>query len=676
MLRNKSLNSFSLSAIPISEAAPESPLDSKFTNSSDEKRLDTENDSKISHLPVSMSPSNPSTSGVLSALFKKKNGSNDSLNSSEHNNNSSDTSPQSPETSGRLSNLVKLGIRRLSRPGSGDAELGIPLPEKATTIATDSIEDEVLSNPLDKRNIPPVLIDPGIELLRITHKKKIKRLFKLNLDKNVLSWNNKASSFIEIDKIKNIRTGDDAKNYREEFKVSSDYKDLWITIIYYNTSKSNNIKALHVIAISKQDFDIFLRTMKNLLFFKRQLNRSISGTTDSELFTKLHWNNKVSENENLGFDGVLKLISKLHIHIHSDYIKGLFNMVDDKMKGHLTFEEFKQFVKLLRDRREFSDLLISLKTEEPGRMNYKEFESFLIDIQQEVVESRTSSEVFCKYAKEKEYMNLEDFGNFLVSSYTSPMKDIKEDFTKPLNEYFISSSHNTYLLGRQFKGKASVEGYIRALQRGCRCIEIDIWDSENGPIVTHGRTLTNSVDFRTVIEVVRKYAFITSPYPVILSLEIRCNLENQLKVANILHEVLQGLLVTESMFTNTLSLPSPAELKHKILVKVKKSDSSGVAGSNDNENSSMSYSSSFSETDLAPSKTNSSSSSITKILPRKKKTVKIAKELGDLAVYVVGIRFRNFSLPESKTFNHCFSFSDKTLNKMIKDELKLIAILK
>jgi len=73
------------------------------------------------------------------------------------------------------------------------------------------------------------------------------------------------------------------------------------------------------------------------------------------------------------------------------------------------------------------------------------------------------------------YLTLNGFSAFLLSADNAAFTDqhgrIWQDMTRPLSDYFISTSHNTYLVGHQLVGVSTVEGYIRALLHSCRSVE-------------------------------------------------------------------------------------------------------------------------------------------------------------------------------------------------------------
>lgn len=172
-------------------------------------------------------------------------------------------------------------------------------------------------------------------------------------------------------------------------------------------------------------------------------------------------------------------------------------------------------------------------------------------------------------------MSLDGFTSFLLSSDNSAFIEqhgkVWHDMTRPLSEYLISSSHNTYLIGHQLVGSSTIEGYIRALLHSCRSVEIDVYDGDNEPMIYHGKTFTSKVAVREVCEAIAKYAFVTSPYPVIISAEIHCSVPQQEMMVEVMRDVFQDALVSapvEGRMTLE-SLPSPEHLKGKVLLKAK-----------------------------------------------------------------------------------------------------------
>ncbi|KIX95910.1 uncharacterized protein Z520_08165 [Fonsecaea multimorphosa CBS 102226] len=134
------------------------------------------------------------------------------------------------------------------------------------------------------------------------------------------------------------------------------------------------------------------------------------------------------------------------------------------------------------------------------------------------------------------------------------------DRSYPLSEYFISSSHNTYLLANQLYGTSSADAYRTALNTGSRCVEIDAWDSEENkdePKVTHGYTLVSNIPFRAVCETIRdvidQEASQSSSQPgyraapILLSLENHCDAHGQLRLVEIMKEVWGDRLLSKAV---------------------------------------------------------------------------------------------------------------------------------
>uniref|UniRef100_A0A3B4DH54 Phosphoinositide phospholipase C n=1 Tax=Pygocentrus nattereri TaxID=42514 RepID=A0A3B4DH54_PYGNA len=426
----------------------------------------------------------------------------------------------------------------------------------------------------------------GSELRKVRSNSRVyHRYFLLDADMQSLRWepSKKESDKAKIDvkSIKEVRTGKNTDTFRTNGIYDQISEDCAFSVIYGETYES-----LDLVANTADVANIWVTGLRYLISYGKLTLNMIESTQNSlrsswlgDLFDE----DDVSGNKSLSLCAAVQSIKKLNPGLKNVKIElklKELHKAKDKMGCDVTKEEFIEVYHDLCTRPEIYFLLVQFSSnkeflDSKDLMIFLEAEQGMAQVSEE-----TSLEVIKQYEPSKEgqlkaCLSLDGFTNYLMSNdchiFDPEQKTVCQDMNQPISHYYINSSHNTYLIEDQFRGPSDITGYIRALKMGCRSVELDVWDGpDNEPVIYTGHTMTSHIVFRSVIDIINKYAFVASEFPLILCLENHCSLKQQRVMFQHLKKILGDKIHSDPPRPEDNYLPSPNDLKGKILLKGKK----------------------------------------------------------------------------------------------------------
>ncbi|KAM6224800.1 1-phosphatidylinositol 4,5-bisphosphate phosphodiesterase eta-1 isoform 4-T4 [Rhynchocyon petersi] len=433
------------------------------------------------------------------------------------------------------------------------------------------------------------VMQSGTQMIKLKRGTKgLVRLFYLDEHRTRLRWRPSRKSEkakIIIDSIYKVTEGRQSEIFHRQAEGNFDPSCCFT--IYHG----NHMESLDLITSNPEEARTWITGLKYLM----------AGISDEDSLAKRQrthdqyplwmltlWVKQTFEEADKNGDGLLnieeihQLMHKLNVNLPRRKVRQMFQEADtDENQGTLTFEEFCVFYKMMSLRRDLYLLLLSY-SDKKDHLTVEELAQFLkVEQKMSNVTADHCLDIIRKFEvseenKVKNVLGIEGFTNFMRSpacDIFNPLHcEVYQDMDQPLCNYYIASSHNTYLTGDQLLSQSKVDMYARVLQEGCRCVEVDCWDGPDGePVVHHGYTLTSKILFRDVVETINKHAFVKNEFPVILSIENHCSVQQQKKIAQYLKGIFQDKLDLSSVDTGECKqLPSPQSLKGKILVKGKK----------------------------------------------------------------------------------------------------------
>lgn len=212
----------------------------------------------------------------------------------------------------------------------------------------------------------------------------------------------------------------------------------------------------------------------------------------------------------------------------------------------------------------------------PDSLTIEKFQYFLKNYQREYKSLEECIELIRKYEldpdfKAKNEFSFQGFVNYMNDEsqfiFNPDHNKVYQNMDLPIFNYFVNSSHNTYLSGDQLTSDSSADSYRAAIMNGARLVEMDVYDGPDGqPRIFHQKTLTSKMLFEDALIVIKQYGFKLSDYPIIITIELHCTADQQRVMANLIKKHLGEFLYTEK-FTGIEKYPTMNQLRRKVLIR-------------------------------------------------------------------------------------------------------------
>ncbi|XP_026934098.1 1-phosphatidylinositol 4,5-bisphosphate phosphodiesterase gamma-1 isoform X1 [Lagenorhynchus albirostris] len=418
-----------------------------------------------------------------------------------------------------------------------------------------------------------------------------RKTFQVKLETRQITWSrgaDKIEGSIDIREIKEIRPGKTSRDfdrYQEDPAFRPDQSHCFV-ILY---GMEFRLKTLSLQATSEDEVNMWI---KGLTWLMEDTLQAATPLQIERWLRKQFYSVDRNREDRISAKDLKNMLSQVNYRVpNMRFLRERLTDLEQRTSD-ITYGQFAQLYRsLMYSAQKTMDLpfleasaLRAGERPELCRVSLPEFQQFLLEYQGELwaVDRLQVQEFMLSFLRdplreiEEPYFFLDEFVTFLFSKensiWNSQLDAVCPDtMNNPLSHYWISSSHNTYLTGDQFSSESSLEAYARCLRMGCRCIELDCWDGPDGmPVIYHGHTLTTKIKFSDVLHTIKEHAFVASEYPVILSIEDHCSIAQQRNMAQYFKKVLGDTLLTKPVDIAADGLPSPSQLKRKILIKHKK----------------------------------------------------------------------------------------------------------